>query len=134
MIKRVVLSLTLTLIISIGIGFVLQNFIGFWQGTIAALITHFIVFYIFNPEKKSQAFIDSETAALDKLFETQTVTVDCPCGKNSIAAPILLNTENMFKCDKCQSTFRVNVAYESVLITEPINNVSIFNQLKGTSV
>jgi len=131
MIKKIVFSLVLTILISTGIGFVLQNIIGFWQGTTAAIIIHFLIFYLFNPEKKSREFIDSKKSAFNELLQTQNVTVDCPCGQNSITTPILLNTENIFTCDKCLSKFRVNVVFESVLLTEPFNIANAFNALKS---
>lgn len=131
MIKKILLSLILTILISAGIGFVLQSIIGFWQGFTAALIIHFLAFYFFNPEKKSQAMVESEQIAFNDLLQTQTVTVNCPCGQNPISAPILLNSENIFTCDKCFSKFRVNVSFESVLLTEPFNIANAFSALKS---
>lgn len=136
MIKRIIISFLLTILISAGVGFVLHNFISFWQGFTAALILHFLIFYLFNPEQKSRAFVESEQAALDELLTTQTVTVNCPCGQNPISTPILLNMDNTFTCEKCFSKYRVNVSFESVLLTEPFNIANAFDALKqnGTSV
>ena len=131
MIKKICFSLILTILISAGIGVVLQNIIGFWQGATAAIIIHFLIFYLFNPEKKTQAFIESEKAAFDELLLTQTASVNCPCGQNTITVPILLNTENIFTCEKCLSKFRVNVTFDSVLLTEPFNIANAFNVLKS---
>ena len=131
MIKKICFSLILTILISVGIGFVLQNIIGFWQGATAAIIIHFLIFYLFNPDKKSQTFIESEKAAFDELLLTQTASVNCPCGQNTITVPILMNIENIFTCEKCLSKFRVNVTFDSVLLTEPFNIANAYNVLKS---
>ena len=136
MIKKIGISLILTSLISLGIGFILQSFIGFWQGVTAAFIIHFLIFYLFNPNKKSQIFLESEQSAFNHLLQTQTVEVNCPCGQNPTNAPILLNEDNIFICEKCASKYRVNVTFESVLLTEPLNIENAFNALKkrGTSL
>ena len=131
MIKKILVSLTLTLLISVGIGFILHSLIGFWQGFTAAIIIHFLAFYFFNPEKKSRVVVESEQTAFNDLLETQTVTVNCPCGQNPISAPVLLNSDNIFTCEKCLSKYRVNVSFESVLLTEPFNIANAFDALKG---
>jgi hypothetical protein len=136
MIKRVTLSLILTVIISAGIGFVLKNFVGFWQGFTAAIIIHFLAFYIFNPEKKDRIVVESEQLAFNDLLQTQTVNINCPCGQSPISAPILLNTENIFSCKKCLSKYRVDITFESILLTEPFNIANAFDALKqnGTTL
>lgn len=131
MIKKICLSLVLTILISAGIGFVFQNIIGFWQGATAAIIIHFLIFYLFNPGQKSQVLIESEKAAFDELILTQTASVNCPCGQNTINVPILLNIDNIFTCEKCLSKFRVNVSFDTVLLTEPFNIANAFNVLKS---
>jgi hypothetical protein len=131
MLKKIGISLLLTILISVGIGFVLQSFIGFWQGVTAAIIIHFLIFYFFNPDKKSQVFIESEQTAFDHLLQTQTVNINCPCGQSPINVPILLNADNIFICEKCSSKYRVNTTFESVLLTEPLNIENAFNALKN---
>jgi hypothetical protein len=130
MIKKIGISLILTSLISLGIGFILQSFIGFWQGVTAAFIIHFLIFYLFNPNKKSQIFLESEQSAFNHLLQTQTVEINCPCGQNPTNAPILLNEDNIFICEKCASKYRVNATFESVLLTEPLNIENAFNALK----
>jgi len=130
MLKKICLSVLLVLLISAGIGFSLQNFIGFWQGTVAAFIVQFLFFYFHNPNKKEEQLIMGEQLAYNDLLQTQTSTVNCPCGQRSMTVPILLNEENIFTCDKCLSKFRVDVTLESVVLTEPFNLVNVFTSLK----
>jgi len=130
MLKKICLSVLLVVLISTGIGFSLQNFIGFWQGTVATSIVQFLFFYFYNPNKKEEQLIKGEQLAYNELLQTQTSTVNCPCGQKSMTVPILLNEENIFTCDKCLSKFRVDVTLESVVLTEPFNLVNVFTSLK----
>lgn len=136
MLKRITVSLSLLLIVSLGVGFIFQNLIGFWQGVTASIIIHFIVFYFLNTKNNDPLSEDIEQQAFNNLLQTQTVSVNCPCGQSPAVVPILLNSDNIFTCEKCFSKFRVNVAFESVLLTEPLNIANAFDALKvkGTSV
>lgn len=136
MLKRITVSLCILLIISFGIGFIFQNLIGFWQGVTASIILHFLVFYFLNTKSDTPQTDDIEQQAFNNLLQTQTVSVNCPCGQSPSIVPILLNSDNIFTCEKCLSKFRVNVTFESVLLTEPFNIANAFDALKvkGTSL
>lgn len=129
MLKKISISLCLTLAISLAIGFVLQDFFNsFWKGTVCSLILHFIGFYFFSTKTPP---IDETQNTLNDIIELQTCPVSCPCGNNTFNATVFLNTENMFTCDKCQGRFKVDVTYDSVLVTEPISITNVFNSLKN---
>lgn len=136
MLKRITISLCILLVISLGVGFIFQSLIGFWQGVTASIILHFLVFYFFNIKNDIPLSEDVEQQAFNNLLQTQTVNVNCPCGQSPITVPILLNSDNIFTCEKCVSKFRVNVAFESVLLTEPLNIANAFEALKikGTTL
>lgn len=127
MLKSVVVSLTVTLLISCGIGFVFAGFIGFWQGFVASIIVQFLGFYLLSLRSKDK---DSKVDIEEELINLQTIPISCPCGKNTFTAPVFLNTENNFLCEKCGSRFKVELNYDTVLLTEPLNITNIFNQLK----
>jgi len=131
MLKTVCLSILIVLLISFGLGFAAQNVIGFWQGVVLVTIAQFIGFYFYDPNKKSKVLEQGEELAFSELLSTQTVSVNCPCGQQSMMVPILLNSENIFVCEKCNSKFRVNPVFESVLLTEPLNIANAFAALKN---
>lgn len=123
--KTILISLLIVFTISIGVGFVVADFIGFWQGAVAACIIQFIAFYFTTSKPKEE-----EEPIEDQLIELQTASIACPCGKHIFSAPIFLNSENPFTCEKCGSRFRVEMSYESVVVTEPLNIENVFNHLK----
>jgi len=126
--KTLAISLSITAIISVGLGFVLKDFIGFWQGVVGAIIAQFLVFYFLSFKGKEE--IEEATSSVAEMIELQTMPINCPCGKNVITAPIFFNITNQFTCDKCSSVFRVEPSFDVVLLTEPVNIENIFNKLK----
>ena len=128
MFKLVAVSLSVTLLVSFGIGFVLADVIGFWQGVVSAIIAQFLGSYFLGLKNK-KTNID-EPDLNEEIINLQTIPISCPCGKIVFSAPVFYNTENSFLCEKCGSRFKVELNYDTVLLTEPVNIENIFNQLK----
>ena len=128
MFKLVAISLTFTILVSLGVGFVLADIIGFWQGVVSAIIAQFLGSYFIGIKNKQQ--ITSEPDVSEEIINLQTIPISCPCGKNVFSAPVFYNTENSFLCEKCGSRFKVELNYDTVLLTEPVNIENVFNQLK----
>jgi hypothetical protein len=129
--KVLFISLGITTLISIGLGFVLKDFIGFWQGVVGAFIVQFITFYILSSRGREE--VEEAASSVAEIIDLQTMPINCPCGKNTITAPIFFNTDNQFTCEKCGSVFRVEPSFDVVLLTEPLNIENIFNKLKEQS-
>jgi hypothetical protein len=128
MAKRIILSICITLCVSLAIGFVFQDiFNSFWRGTVCSVIIHFIIFYIIGSRTQPK---DNTQNTLDEIINLQTCPVSCPCGKNIFDTVLFINAENIFTCDKCQSKFKVEVAYDSILLTEPVSLNNVFTSLK----
>lgn len=128
MFKVIGFSLVITLLISTGLGFVLKDVIGFWEGFVAAIIAQFLGFYLLSLRNKNT--IVEEPDLSDEIINLQTIPISCPCGKHTFSAPVFYNTENAFTCEKCGSRFKVELNYDTVLLTEPLNIENVFNQLK----
>ena len=130
--RTVLLSIAIVALISIGSGFVLIDFIGFWQGVVGATIIQFLAFYIpfTGPNSKGNQTAEDAAESIKEIIDLQTIPITCPCGKNTFTAPIFFNLENEFKCEKCGSGFKVEPSYDVLLITEPVNIENIFNKLK----
>lgn len=129
--RTLVVSLSIVLLLALSTGYVLKDFIGFWEGVVAAIIIQFLSSYIFLSKTKYVKKVEENELLANEIISMQTVPVACPCGGNTFEAMVLFNEENMFLCDKCGSKFRVEVNYESVLVTEPVNLEKAFNALKN---
>ena len=128
MFKVIGFSLGITILISLGLGFVLKDIIGFWEGFVVGIIAQFLGFYLLSLRNKNN--IVEEPDLSDEIINLQTIPITCPCGKHTFTAPVFYNTENMFTCEKCGSKFKVELNYDTVLLTEPLNIENVFNQLK----
>jgi uncharacterized Zn-finger protein len=133
--RTVLLSLAIVALISVGAGFVLKDFIGFWQGVVGATIIQFLAFYLpfTGTAPKNNQAADDAAESIKEIIDLQTIPINCPCGKNTFTAPIFFNIENEFTCEKCGSGFKVEPTYDVVLVTEPVNIENIFNKLKEQS-
>lgn len=126
MLRLLTFSLGITLLVSLGIGFVLKDILGFWQGVVGSIIAQFLGFYIYSLKNT-----DSNKPDLsDEIINLQTIPISCPCGKHTFPAPVFYNTDNSFLCEKCGSRFKVELNHETVLLTEPLNIANVFTQLK----
>ena len=127
MLRLLTFSLGITLLISLGVGFVLKDIIGFWQGVVGSIIAQFLGFYLLSLKNNTTS---NEPDLSDEIINLQTIPISCPCGKHTFTAPVFYNTENEFLCEKCGSRFKVELNYDTVLLTEPLNIANVFNQLK----
>jgi hypothetical protein len=128
--KQFWLAISITILLALGFGYVVQEFIGgLGRGIVAGFILQFIAFMIWKPAKKDDSLEIAEST-LDSIVDLQTTLVECPCGKNSFYEPIFINKENNFTCSVCGSKFRVDITHESILLTEPVSLVNVFNNLK----
>lgn len=61
-----------------------------------------------------------------KEFTLQGLEVECPCSRKiKDFVPIILNTQNKYKCKECQKLISVYVTPSTALTTEPIINTDI---------
>ena len=126
MLRLLTFSLGITLLVSLGIGFVLADIIGFWQGVVGSIIAQFLGFYMYSLKNT-----DSNKPDLsEEIINLQTIPISCPCGKHTFSAPVFYNTDNSFLCEKCGSRFKVELNHETILLTEPLNIANVFTQLK----
>lgn len=130
MYKQAIFAVLITILLALGFGYVVQEFIGgISRGFVAGIIIQFILFMIYKPKKEEPVNTEADEA-LNTVIDLQTTLVECPCGKNKMYEPIFLNKDNIFTCSTCGSKFRVEVAYESILLTEPMSLVNVFDNLR----
>lgn len=130
MYKQAIFAVLITILLALGFGYVVQEFIGgIGRGFVAGLIIQFILFMIYRPKKEEPENNEADEA-LNAVVDLQTALIECPCGKNKMYEPIFLNKDNIFTCNTCGSKFRVEIAYESILLTEPISLVNVFDNLR----
>jgi hypothetical protein len=129
---KVIISLSTILLISAGIGYILEGFLnGFWRGFIASLICHFLTIVIINSISRKRNAVAQLESILNDMIELQTVKIVCPCGKGSFDQPLFLNKDNVFECNVCGNEFRVDMDYETVLQTNQPSLNNIYDTLQA---
>lgn len=70
-------------------------------------------------------------AEYEKIFDSQLVELPCVCGGNTFQGLFSPNTDNIVQCEKCKQHYKVDINYNTVLISEPLNIEQTFDELVG---
>ncbi len=117
--KKVLVSLTLTLLVSGLFGIIFNN----WLVFILATILQILFFYFFNTVYEN--YLTKKVIEANSLVEIEklknTVKVLCPCGENQPQDVLLtLNEDTVYKCMKCNKDVRATTNVGTSLLTTPI--------------
>ncbi|NBO99802.1 MAG: hypothetical protein EBU90_06700 [Proteobacteria bacterium] len=113
--------------------------LNFYAGIFTGASVQFILNFIYLSALNS--YINLKNKALEneriKEFSKQGLEVECPCSKKlKDFVPIVLNTQNKYKCKDCQKIISVYITPSTALTTEPILNTdttSLNNYKYGNS-
>lgn len=64
------------------------------------------------------------------IYDAQQWEIPCNCGQNTFVGLFSPYAENICECEKCKSKYKVTLNYESILMSEPLDNDTIFDSLK----
>lgn len=64
------------------------------------------------------------------IFDKQLWEIPCNCGENTFVGLFSPYAENICECEKCKNKYKITLNYESILISQPLDNDAIFNSLK----
>ena len=117
--KKVLTSLTLTLLVSGLFGIIFND----WLVFILATILQILFFYFFNTvyENYLTKKVIEASALVEKEKLKNTVKVACPCGENNQQEVLLsFNEDTIFKCSKCNKDIRASTNVGTTLVTTPL--------------
>jgi len=129
MLSRLLTQLTVLVVTAILFGFILKHFgINLLAGVLFGVIIQFGIYYAFTTTLN--VYIELRNKKLEneriKEFSLQGLEVTCPCTlKKTEFIPIVLNTNNSYKCDHCQKNISVYISTETALMTETIASVTL---------
>lgn len=63
----------------------------------------------------------------EQIFDAQLVELPCVCGGNTFKGLFSPKLENIVECEKCHSSYRVTISYDSILLSEPMDQKNIAN-------
>jgi rubredoxin len=123
MVKKLLLSLVLTLGISSGVSYFLTSFnIPFLKTFILATLLQFIFFYFFNSynQTKLNKYAIEQLTETEMQFEQSGTDVVCANCKKEVFAPIELPEPNNFTCPHCGSENTIYLNIETAVTTRPV--------------
>lgn len=69
----------------------------------------------------------------EKILDSQFVTIDCDCKNGKFEGFFEKDKENFVKCENCENDYKITVNYDAILISNPLENEEIFQELKEKS-
>lgn len=129
MLSKLITQLTALVVTAILCGLLFKHFgIPLLIGIPMGVVIQFGLYYAFVTTLT--AYIELKNKKLEneriKEFSLQGLEVTCPCSlKKTEFVPIILNTNNTYKCDYCQKNVSVYIAAETALMTETIASVTV---------
>lgn len=140
-------SLGYVVAIAVSVAYGLSGMIDFGKGTAIFIPLALAVYHILNkPDKVApeadltelvegfQGILDEQEQVIkdyENIFDLQLVELPCVCGGNTFQGLFSPKTENIVECEKCKNKYRVNISYEAVLISEPLDINQTFDNLVG---
>jgi DNA-directed RNA polymerase subunit RPC12/RpoP len=116
--KKVLLSLTLTLLVSGLFGIIFKDWFVFGLVTILQIL----FFYFFNTVYEN--YLTKKVVEANAIVELEklknTVRVTCPCG-SSQEVLLSMTEDTIYRCDECKNEIRAAVNIGTALVTTPIN-------------
>jgi hypothetical protein len=67
----------------------------------------------------------------EQIFDAQLVELPCICGGNTFKGLFTPNTDNEVQCEKCKNNYRVNINYDTVLISEPMDQKAVNDSINN---
>jgi uncharacterized protein (UPF0212 family) len=124
MIGKLVTQLTALLTISILFGLYLKHFnVSLAYSIPLGIMMQFGLYYIFIMVLDAWVVLKNKKLENERIkeFSLQGMEVSCPCSLKKVEfVPIILNTNNNYKCNHCQKNISVYVTAETALVTEPL--------------
>ena len=123
MLKKLLISLAITLGISSGTSYFLTSFdIEFFKSFIFITIIQFIFFYFYNTynQSKLNKFAIEQLSETEMQFEQSGTDVVCANCKKEVFAPIELPEPNNFTCPHCGSENSIYLNIETAVTTRPV--------------
>lgn len=65
----------------------------------------------------------------ETMLSEQVIQLPCNCGKPLFEGILIPNVENMCKCPSCKETYKILISYDSILITDPLDSSTIYDNL-----
>tara|TARA_R110001606_G_scaffold172178_1_gene318364 strand:- start:279 stop:647 length:369 start_codon:yes stop_codon:yes gene_type:complete len=114
-------SLLITVGVSTLFAFGVADHINFWNAFALVTGLQFIIFWIINSRQNSDKDnIYSEFEAnLDTLLSLSQASVECPCGNHVFEEEVFVNSENTYRCPKCNNNIKLDTQITAVLLTDP---------------
>lgn len=129
MLSKLLTQLAALVVTAILIGLLFKHFgVSLLIGILAGVVIQFGLYYAFITALGAYVELKNKQLENERIreFSLQGLEVTCPCSlKKTEFVPIILNTNNTYKCDHCQKNISVYITTETALMTDTIASVTV---------
>tara|TARA_R110000764_G_scaffold144681_1_gene232454 strand:- start:1449 stop:1817 length:369 start_codon:yes stop_codon:yes gene_type:complete len=114
-------SLLITVGVSTLFAFGVADYINFWNAFAFVTGVQFITFWMLNSYQRADKdviYSEFETN-MDNVLALSQAVVECPCGNHVFEEEVFINSENTFRCPKCNNNVKLDAQITAVLLTDP---------------
>ena len=114
-------SILITAAVSALFAFGLVQFVGFWNTFSLVTGIQFITFWISNSRQQidKESLYDEFETNIDGLLSLSRVSVECVCANHIFNEEIFMNSNNIYRCPKCNNNIKLDPQIRAVLQTDP---------------
>lgn len=114
-------SLFITAAVSSLFAYGLMEFLSFWNIFSLATGIQFIIFWVINSRQQldKEVIYREFEESVDSLLALSSVSVSCPCGNHSFQEEVFMNSDNIYRCPKCNNSVKLDAQVTAVLQTDP---------------
>jgi hypothetical protein len=137
MARKLIISVVITTLISIGAGFALAPILGFTQSCLLVLIMQLIGNWFYNDYKIRRTNNEQEQILNERLdiLSRNLVKFDCPCSKNVFEEIVYVsNDNNVFECPQCQQQIKVDITLTPIVVTKIIDIQNTLEKIKELDI
>lgn len=123
--KLIALSILITTIISAVGGFALSPVMGGWlHAFVFTFLLQMVGNYFYNDYRYRKSEREQRAYENDRLeiLSKNLITFKCPCGNNVFEQPVYPGLDNVFECQKCNQTVKLDITITPVVVTTPLTS------------
>ena len=114
-------SLLITVGVSTLFAFGVADYVNFWNAFAFVTGLQFVTFWLINSHQRADkdGIYSEFESNMDSVLALSHAAVECPCGNHVFEEEVFVNSDNTYRCPKCNNNIKLDTQVTAVLLTDP---------------